>query len=248
MSLGIAFKGPEGIVLAADSRVTLTLQPPGQNVVLPSTFDNATKLLKIQGQDYLGVVTYGLGALGQRQPRTAHSFIPEFENELTREGMAERLCVQPFAEKLSAFFMRQWAAQGMPTTVTPGQDMVFFVAGYDPEDPYGRVFEFHIPSQPLPHEWHKDDFGMVWGGQREFTDRLLTGFDSRLPYMIQDFLTLSDAQRLALEQHLKSQLQAGIPFQFLPLQDCVDLSIFLIRTTITVQTFLVGLRGVGGGR
>jgi hypothetical protein len=43
MSLGIAFKGAEGIVLAADSRVTLTslMDIPGSNqkAILPSTFD-----------------------------------------------------------------------------------------------------------------------------------------------------------------------------------------------------------------
>lgn len=45
---------------------------------------------------------------------------------------------------------------------------------------------------------------------------------------------------------MKTRLQAPIPFQFLPLQDCVNLSILLIRTTIAIRTFLVGIRGVGG--
>ena len=246
MSLAIVFKGPEGLALAVDSRVTLTVQLPGQNVVIPSTFDNATKLLQIQGQTHIGVVTYGLGALGQRQPRTAHSFIPEFEHDLSKAAMQDRLQVQPFAERLSAFFMRQWDIQGMPSPVAPGGDMVFLVAGYDPDATYGRVFECHIPSQPVPLEWHKDDFGMIWGGQRDIPDRLITGFDVRLPHMIQEFLHLTDEQRGAVDQYLKSQLQAGIPFPFLPLQDGVDLAIFLLRTAITLQTFLVGTRSVGG--
>ncbi len=61
MSLGIAFKGPEGIVLAADSRVTLTAQNAQTNTRLPAYFDNATKLLKVGGQEYVGAVTYGVG-------------------------------------------------------------------------------------------------------------------------------------------------------------------------------------------
>src|SRR5215213_6364221 len=85
LSLGIAFKGPEGIVLAADSRVTLTAQQAGTNTVLPAYYDNATKLLRVRGQDFVGAVTYGVGALGSTQPRTAHSYIPEFEQELARE-------------------------------------------------------------------------------------------------------------------------------------------------------------------
>ena len=72
MSLGVAFKGPEGIVLAADSRVTLTaeMERDDGRMMLPSTFDNATKLLQITGQDYVGAITYGLGAIGQQEPRT----------------------------------------------------------------------------------------------------------------------------------------------------------------------------------
>jgi hypothetical protein len=94
MSLAIAFKGTEGLVLAADSRVTLTTQVTGkppqgmreQTLLLPATFDNATKLLKIEAQPHVGAVTYGLGALGMQQPRTAHSFMPEFEAELAKES------------------------------------------------------------------------------------------------------------------------------------------------------------------
>jgi hypothetical protein len=134
----------------------------------------------------------------------------------------------------------------MPTSVPPGQDMVFFVAGYDDGAPYGRTFELHIPTQPTPKEWHVDDFGMLWGGQKEFTDRIIVGFDTRLPAIVQQHLQLSDTQTSALEQHMKSHLQVGIPFAFLPLQDCVNLSISLIRTTITIQAFMLGIRGVGG--
>lgn len=88
MSLGIAFKGPEGIVLAADSRVTLMAQMQQPNVtapmLLPATYDNATKLLRVKSQDYVGAVTYGVGAIGQAAPRTVHSYIPEFEQELRK--------------------------------------------------------------------------------------------------------------------------------------------------------------------
>src|SRR5437867_59608 len=103
MSLGIAFKGPEGIVLAADSRVTLGIlaqDPAGAQIQIPATYDNATKLLHVSGQEYVGAVTYGLGAIGVQEPRTAHSFIPEFEQELARAQTA-RLTVLAFAQQLS---------------------------------------------------------------------------------------------------------------------------------------------------
>jgi len=249
MSLGIAFKGPEGIVLAADSRVTLTaqLQQPNQPpIILPSTFDNAVKLLSVKGQKYVGAVTYGAGAIGQAEPRTAHSYIPEFEQELGNANPdANRLSVEDFSSRLSHFFLKKWQDQKMPSK---GQDMAFLVGGYDKGAPYGRVFEFFIPSLPTPVEKNSGigEFGLVWGGQREYADRLIQGFDDRLPELAKGFLNLDDQKRDEFRLRLKAQLQPPVPFAFLPLQDCVDFSIFLIRTTITMQHWLVGLRGVGG--
>jgi hypothetical protein len=46
MTLGIAFRGTEGIVLAADSRVTITAEKDlggGQKAHIPATFDNAVR-------------------------------------------------------------------------------------------------------------------------------------------------------------------------------------------------------------
>jgi hypothetical protein len=245
MSLGIAFKGPEGIVLAADSRVTLTAQGQlgGQNIVYPASYDNATKLLRVANQNYVGVVTYGLGVIGQAEPRTAHSLLPEFEAALAKEKV-ERLPVREFADRLSTFFMQQWSAS-MPTPYT-GQDMVFLIGGYDEAAPYGKVFEMSIPGSPDPREWHDNGFGITWGGKREFTDRIIQGFDPTLPQLVSNFLKLTEEQKNQLEQHLRQNLSVRVPYQFLPLQDCVDLSIFLIRTTAMMHNWIVGIRGVGG--
>jgi hypothetical protein len=250
MSLGIAFKGSEGIVLAADSRVTLTntqTQPNGQVILLPATFDNATKLLRAKGQDYVGAVTYGVGAIGQQAPRTAHSFLPEFEAKIATNHAGARLSVEDFAKELSDFFSDQWNTHMAGIQHQPGNEMVFLIGGYDQQAPYGRVFEFSIPSRPVPMERFTGagEFGAVWGGQREFVDRLINGYDPRAIDLAETELGLDATSKGRLISKF-AELMTPIPFQFLPLQDCVDLSIFLIRTTIKLQTWATGLRGVGG--
>lgn len=78
-------------------------------------------------------------------------------------------------------------------------------------------------------------------------DRMIQGFDAQLPGLVQDILNIPAQQRNPnLEGQLKGKLQVPIPWQFLPLQDCVDLAIFLIKATVTLQKWLVGIRGVGG--
>jgi hypothetical protein len=253
MSLGIVFKGPEGIVLAADSRVTLTatltpIAPPGTTapptMLLPSTFDNATKLLKVKGQNYVGAVTYGAGAIGSTEPRTAHSFLPEFDARLAAGG---RLTVEEFATQLGAFFVEKWNTSGMPAHPADTEQMVFLVGGFDPDGVYGRLFEVHVPNQPTPAErmGGPGEFGALWGGQRELVDRMIQGYDPRVLNLIQSELHPPLVARTNLEEKLK-QLAIAIPYQFLPLQDSIDLAIFLVRMTITLQTWQIGIRGVGG--
>lgn len=251
MSLGIAFKGPEGIVLAADSRVTLNMvkvQPNGQQLVLPATFDNATKLLRVKGQDFAGAVTYGVGAIGQQSPRTAHSFLPELEAKINGKHNGARLSVEDFAKELSDFFLDQWNAHMAGVPNQPGNDMAFLIGGYDQHAPYGRIFEFFIPSRPVPNERYNapGEFGAVWGGQRQFVDRLLNGYDPNALNLAEAELSLDAASKTRLTNRF-AELTTPIPYPFLPLQDCVDLSIFLVRATMKLQTWTVGdVRGVGG--
>ena len=239
MSLGVVIKGPEGLVLAADSRVTLEARQ-GNNPPISVHFDNSTKLLSFNGHSYVGAVTYGAAVIGAR---TAHSYIPEFENNLPREG---RLSVEEFAERLSAFFLARWEDIS-PQQRGAGADMTFIVGGYNTGEPYGEVYLFSIPNQPKPEPRNSgaNNFGMTWGGQIELASRLIHGYDPGLVQALKEEVQLSEETFVEIENILK-KLQFPIPYQVLPLQDCVNLATLLIRTTISAQSVSVGVRGVGG--
>lgn len=232
MSLGIVIKGPEGLILATESRITLTANQ-GENTI-PVSFDNATKLLSFNKPNCsVGVVTYGLAAIGLR---AAHSYVPEFESKLDK-----RLKIKDFAKELSDFFMAQWK-KDMPKDYS-GPPMTFVVAGFDEHAAYGKVFLFEIPFNPIPEERNVDptEFGITFGGQTEFVNRLLMGSD---PLILEHLKSkkISDPELTNIIEGLKMK----IPLAAMPLQDCVDLAIFFIRTTITAQRLTVGIRGCGG--
>ena len=238
MSLGIVIKGPEGLVLAAESRVTLESKFQ-DGKTLHVNFDNATKLLSFgELNNAVGAVVYGLPAIGFRN---VHSFIPEFESNLK----SERLSVSDFSNQLSGFFMKQWKI-GMSEDYK-GPNMTFVVGGFDKGEPYGKVFQFDIPSNPIPKENSPSpgEFGITWGGQREFVDRLIQGFDNKLSDIVAKSLNLNAEQINLLNNELKI-LQMQIPLNAMSLQDCVDLAIFFLRTTIDGQRLTVGIRGCGG--
>lgn len=240
MSLGIVIKGPEGLVLAAESRATLSAPGPGGGII-PVSFDNATKLLSVSPPNTaVGAVTYGQAGIGLR---TANSFLPELEASLP----AGRLSVPDFTQRLSDFFMDQWRnTMPMPPTYVDSP-MTFVVGGFDENDAYGRVFTVDVPYNPTPVEMNPGpaQFGITWGGQREFVDRLIRGYDVRLPEIAGQALSLDAAQMNTLLQAI-APLQMGIALAAMSLQDCVDLAIFFIRTTTEAQRLSVGIRGVGG--
>lgn len=243
MSLGVVIKGTEGVVLAADSRVTLQATRPKQTPI-QINFDNATKLITFQEpHNYVAAVTYGLAVIGKR---TAHSFVPEFEQTFLSE-IDERINVKKYAEKLSEFFLNQWNKSPMPKPSDfKGPGMTFIVGGYDPGQAYGSVFLFDIPHQPEPKPRNKKNFGMTWGGQLQIATRIIHGWDPRYMPIIKEELGLDDQKINELTKKLKSQLEFPIPYDVLPLQDCIDLAIFLVKSTVQAQQLAIGVRGVGG--
>jgi len=126
-----------------------------------------------------------------------------------------------------------------------GPNMTFVVGGFNENEPYGKTYLIELPRNPVPLEKNPDAFGITWGGQREYVDRLIGGFDARLLQVLRKELDLKDNQLTAIEQSLAS-LQMQIPLTAMPLQDCVNLAIFFVRTTIQAQALSVGVRGCGG--
>lgn len=243
MSIGLVIKSPEGLVLSAESRITLSLQRPSPSGVINSTvtYDNVHKVLNFGSlpdpHSFVGVVTYGLGGIGIR---SAYSFIPEFQASLP----ATRLTVRDFSQALSNFFMQQWNNANIPTPYQ-GPPMTFVIGGFNDGEPYGRVYVVDIPSSPTPIEQQANTFGITWGGQREIVDRLVNGYDAQAIGLVQNALGLNAQQIQQLANSL-SPLQMQIPIAFMPLQDCVDLAILFIRTTIEAQRLTAGIRGCGG--
>ena len=249
MSLGVCIKSPEGLVLAAESRVSFGAQANAANqAALLVTYDNATKVLSFhKPYDGIGVVTWGAAAIGLR---TVQSYIPEFEATLVDSKGEPRasLDVAGFADALSAFYVarfKEWQSQ--QKAPYGGPPMVLIIGGYDDDKPYGRLFECNIPNTPKPIERNPgDQFGITWGGQREITDRLVQGFDSNLVPILAKKFSLDPSQQESLAQELRAQLQLPMPLQAMPLQDCVDLALLFLQTTIETQRLTITLRGCGG--
>ena len=157
----------------------------------------------------------------------------------------ERLRVEDFSKKLFDFFVAQWQ-ESLPPDY-PGPNMTFVVGGYNEDEHFGRVYVIELPINPSIQERNPgpEQFGLTWGGQREIVDRIMVGYDQRIIELVKEKFNLNNDQIQSLAEDMR-QFQMQVPLQILPLQDCVNLAIFFIRTTIGAQKLMVGLRGVGG--
>ena len=229
MSLGLIVKVPEGLVLAAESRVTVTVadkqtgQPRGQ-----AYYDNTTKLFSFKPpHDFVGVVTYGQAFIGKR---TAYGYFTEF-NERLSEQQPERISVYDFAKELSDFFNAKWDAAPpppLPEGMTQ-EPMSFLIGGYTAEEVNGRIYLVVIPNSPEPVEQNPDNFGITYGGDVGVIYRLINGYDVNLQQVIDQNVTQEQKEALIVPFH----------YDALPLQDAVNLAILLLRTTINVQKLAI---------
>jgi hypothetical protein len=155
-----------------------------------------------------------------------------------------RLSVEDFASRLGTFFLSQFQKY-MPGGAA-SENMYFLVGGYNPDEPYGKIYIVTVPASPTPIEQHPSVFGISWGGQTQITNRILNGFDQRFIDHVQGKLGTSNVDMKDACDEATALHALKIPYQFLPLQDCVDLSILLIKTTSQLMQYTTDVRGVGG--
>jgi hypothetical protein len=236
MSLVVNVISPEGIILAADSRLTITHQLT-QDVFIPNSFDTATKLLSFdKPHNYVAAATFGASTIGQRP---AHSFIREFQATLPNR----RITVKQFSKKLLVFYKQKWSEASIPEGI---DELNFYIAGFDEGEVYGESYSVAIPSDTQPQKLiEKEKFNVAWGGQNQVVQRVVNGIDPELQATIVSEPSFDEATKSKLVEILQGG-GLNFPVNFYTLQDCIELARFLINTTTVGQNLSLGIRGVGG--
>ena len=231
MSLGVVISCPEGIVLASDTRMTLTYRPHLNQDPIDVNYDDSRKLITLdEPHNYVATVVQGhTTVLG----RHIHSWVQEFQQTLPDT----RLSVSEYTDLLFGFFIQLWRQQSGSKTA-----LDFIVGGVNDGDPYGEVHRFSIDGVE-PYR-SVDRFGMSWGGQTQIVTRLINGYDPSIPNALAG--AFPDIKAKEFNGVLASAAPMVFPWEYLPIQSCIDLAILLIRTTMEAQRLSVTPRGVGG--
>jgi hypothetical protein len=237
MTVVVGVAAPDGLILAADSRTTLT---DGTRHRIAS--DYTQKVYPVC--DRVGVATYGQNGIGDR---TIAGLMDEFVSQLSDDTAHT---VDGIAEALGAFFDERYRAETPTEEVQQWEQsglfpLGFLVTGYG-ADGIGKMRDVSIPGPALGEgEITTAQLGVSWRGQTDVIRRLVYGFDGDL------FVGAGHEIPDDLREPIGS-----LAYQLLfpiTMQDAVDFACFLIRTTIDMQRFSDGtaaspgeLPGCGG--
>ncbi len=219
MSFIVTLYVPEGIVMAADSRLTMNIQKKLSNdtsrVESFIASDNNQKL-------YLIDQRFGLSFCGE----AAINNIPlaGFINTFIEEKISPDTDIMEIPEALITYF----------NEIAVKPKITFHLTGYRVEDGISVPYAFigHINKGYYSRINVKNDqisHGCSWGGESDIFARLV------LPVKVKN-------QRGEWNE-LRHQ---DIPYNFFTLQDAIDFAIYAIHTTIQTIRFQIRPKTVGG--
>jgi len=222
MTLVVATYIPEGIVMASDSRQSITIKgktPEGKDFKVETVNSDAVMKTSLLEKQQVGISNYGQDLLGGVP---MGSYIKRF----IEEELVDTDNVTTISEKLIEYFRKSFS----------DADAGFYVAGYKKEGkasvPY--VYRCHIAKNTVERRNSKPDGSLVysasWSGQTDVLTSIVN------PVTIKD------------EKGNDKVIRAVAPiiWDAMTLQDAIDFSIYAIRTTIDTMRFQARPKNVGG--
>ena len=256
MTIAISVKINDGVVLATDSASTVMgATPQGTPAGVFNIYNNANKAFNLLKGTPIGAVTWGAGGIGNA---SISSLVKDFRQRLKGDEKgkenwkldASNYTVEQIAIKLREFiydenYVKAFAA--LPNDQKPA--LGFFVVGYSAgaalADEYSIVVEQGNcgPPQKLRN---REDSGIFWAGMTEPLSRLVLGFGTGLPQVLQQNLGVPPAQIPAAMQVIQQALNVPFALAAMPLQDAIDLAEFLADVAAKYSRFAPGAPVVGG--
>jgi hypothetical protein len=239
VTLIIAVATGDGLVLAGDSRTTQSLVDKPWRVLSDFTH----KVFEI---GRCAVATSGWAFL---ESRNVAAHMSDFEQQFDPQGKNP----ETLATELSVYFealLDSHIRAGIDPAPGPGVIVLsLYVAGYN--NGVGELWEILLPGTPINRRFTTETGGALWQGQIDVVGRLIKGIDPALGQRVESDPQLSAA--LTSLQTSIDGLEYTLNLQLMNIQDAIDFSVLLIRTTMDVQRLTNGTTadpgvfpGVGG--
>ncbi len=257
MTIAVAVKVHDGLVLAADSASTLIRRDPaGSSQAIVNVYNTANKVFNLNKKFPIGAVTWGSGSIG---PASISTLVKDLRKRFAGDDPAycsweldrNTYKVEGVAQKLREFmYEERYLSEFGSSSVKPA--LSFLVAGYSPDKPLAEAYHIEIQEggtcdEPKLVSGSDDAEPMVYfEGQPEAINRLLAGYSEALPEVLSRQLSVPDDQIEPAMGIIDRALSTPLAEAAMPIQDAIDLAEFLVNVTIGYTRFRPGAPTVGG--
>jgi hypothetical protein len=251
MTIAISVKVNDGVVLAADSASTIVTQGQQGNIAVQNVYTNADKIFNLVKSRPIGVMTWGIGSVGQESIATLIKDLRARLSGEDREADSWKLDkdagVIEYAQKVQEFFYEE----KYKTTFESWKqkpDLGFLVAGFSPKQSLAEEYQIDIKGGvclPLREVRAQNESGIVWNGESEAISRLVLGYSSTILSLLHSQYNLTDQQLIEFGQGM-GPYAAQFVSPAMPIKDAIDLAEFLGETTIKFSRFSPGATTVDG--
>ncbi|MFC2071404.1 hypothetical protein ACFLUU_01615 [Chloroflexota bacterium] len=232
MTIIASVKARDGIVLATDSMSQLIGRTQTGQLLLVKTYCNAKKLFRIR-QLPIGVMSYGLGSIGER---SIENLILEFSRDLG-EYCSEPYTVETISRGLYKFISGLYGNAFSGISIEDRQKNLrlgFFVSGYSPSQFLAEEWEFELPkATDIKQVRTAEKLGVSWRGIPVPFGRLFNGFDPR----IADELVKAGVSKEVIKSTLDpKKWRMPVAYNGMPVQDAINFAVYILETTIGAVT------------
>jgi hypothetical protein len=129
----------DGLILGTDSMTQISAPMDDGGVRVLKSYSNARKLFQV-GEAPIGVMTYGLGNIGNR---SIEGLVLDFSRD------AQQVSVEATAAGLYEHVKGQYDAVFGEVPVEQKPVLGFYLAGYSQGEPFPEEFEFLLPRDEI---------------------------------------------------------------------------------------------------
>lgn len=249
MTVALAVKVNDGIVLASDSATTIGAPDAatGSYRVL-NIYNHGTKIFRLHKDLPLGAITWGLGNVGSASLKI---LAKDFRQELMDGTTSFNPANYTVEEVANLFKQFMYDRHYEPTFRDPQHRPVmgFKIAGYASKKSSGEVWNLLFGEAGVQGpilEISENTAGIAVEGTPQPVRRLMLGFDPEEFVPVLSEVGLSPDQVQAVITCARSRLTRHLVHPSMPIQDAIDLAIFLEHTTAQFTRFRAGPDTVGG--
>ena len=245
MTICVAVKVHDCLVLAADSATSLVGVDAEDNPAVVNVFSHGNKVFNLLRGAPVAAMTCGMGNIGRT---SISSLAKELRRRMSDGGIDyDNYTIQQIATAARALIYEE-AYLNLGEPPRGNHSLEFYVGGYGSNGDDAELWKVSLINgecpPPEPQMPDTDSF-LIWAGQPEPLNRLILGFSSRLP----EALLAGGLEQERLQgvmELIREYTATSLVEPAMPIGDAIDLAEYLVDMTKKYVHFYHGADTVGG--